>query len=168
MAGKSEQKAAVITRIFDAPRELVWRAWTEPEMMKQWWGPKIFSCPHVEIDLRIGGKWLNCMQASLDEVPDAWKQGLWATGIYKEIVSQEKLVMTDSFSDPDGNVVPATYYGMDEHIALEMLVTITLEDTPEGKTKMRLIHEGLPEGEHTEGASAGWNESFDKLEALVR
>jgi len=168
MSGKSTaQKGLVITRIFDAPRELVWRAWTEPEMQKQWWGPKIFTCPHAEIDLRVGGKFLNCMQSTLDDVPEIWKKGLWATGVYKEIVPLEKLVMTDCFADSEGNVVPASYYGMEGDIALEMTLTVTFEDTPDGKTKMTLIHEGLPEGEHSAGANAGWNESFDKLAELV-
>jgi uncharacterized protein YndB with AHSA1/START domain len=153
-------RGLVIERIFDAPRELVWKAWTDPEMMMKWWGPKIFSCPVAKIDLRVGGKYLYCMQSS--EGPEVWQQGIWATGVYREIVEPEKLVMTDCFADENGNVVPSTHYGM-EGIPLEMLLTVTFEEIEGNKTKMTLVHEGLPAGEHSEGANIGWNESFDKL-----
>lgn len=155
-----DERAIEITRIFEAPRELVWRAWTEPEHMKMWWGPKSFTAPHVEIDLRVGGRYLNCMRS-------AEGQDYWSTGTYREIVPNERLVLTDSFADPEGNVVPATYYGMDGDFPLEMLVSVTFEDHDRG-TKMTLRHEGLPAGEHGEMASLGWNESFDKLEASVK
>jgi uncharacterized protein YndB with AHSA1/START domain len=70
--------------------------------------------------------------------------------------------MTDCFADENGNVVPATHYGMGSDFPLEMLVTVTFEDLG-GKTRMTLRHEGLPAGEMLEGAGTGWNESFDKL-----
>jgi len=145
----------VIERVFDAPRELVWKAWTEPELMKRWWGPKDYSCPSCEIDFRVGGVWLSCMRSSEG-------QEIWSTGVYREIVPLERIVCTDSFADPSGNVVPATHYGMPADIPLEMLVTVTLEDLG-GRTRMTVRHEGLPAGEMTDGANAGWNESFDKL-----
>lgn len=58
---KVKQRELVITRIFDAPRELVWKAWTEPERVKRWWGPKVFTAPFVKIDLHVGGEYLYCM-----------------------------------------------------------------------------------------------------------
>jgi len=152
------EEALVITRVFDAPRELVWKAWTEPEHMMRWWGPRAFTCPHCEIDFRVGGKILASMQS-----PE-FNEGrpIWSTGVYREIVPLERIVMTDSFADEKGNVVPATHYGMGEDIPLEMLVTVTLEDLG-GKTRMTMRHEGLPAGEMKDGANQGWNESFDKL-----
>lgn len=154
-APTTSEGALFIERIFDAPRELVWTAWTEPERMMRWWGPKGFTSPHCEIDLRVGGKWFNCMRS-----PEG--QDIWGTGVYREIVPLERIVCTDSFADTEGNPVPATHYGMPGDIPLEMLVTVTFEDLG-GKTKMTLRHEGLPAGEMREGAGTGWNESFDKL-----
>jgi uncharacterized protein YndB with AHSA1/START domain len=58
----NETERMIITRVFDAPRELVWRAWTDPQYVMQWWGPKGFSCPSCEIDFRVGGKYLLCMR----------------------------------------------------------------------------------------------------------
>lgn len=148
-----------IERIFDAPRALVWKAWTDPEHLMRWWGPKDFTSPACTVDLRVGGRYLFCMQS-----PDGQKY--WSTGVYNEIIPLERLVCTDSFADEQGNVVPATYYGMGEDIPLEMLVTITFEDHS-GKTKMTLHHTGLPAGEMADMTGAGWNESFDKLAASL-
>ena len=155
------QNALVIVRTFDAPRELLWRAWTEPAMAKRWWGPRNFTAPTVEIDFRVGGKYLNAMQS-----PD-FNNGepIWSTGVYKEIVPHERLVMTDSFADKKGNVVPGSHYGMGD-MPLEMTVTVTFEDVG-GKTKMTLRHEGMPAGEHFSGANEGWNQSFDKLAEML-
>ena len=90
----------------------------------------------------------------------------WSTGTYREIVPPEKIVVTDSFADAQGNVVPSTHYGM-EGIPMEMQVTLTLEEQS-GKTKMTLQHVGLPEGEMKRLASDGWNQSFDKLAASLK
>lgn len=151
----STNRTLTITRIFDAPRELVWKAWTEPEHVMRWWGPKDFTSPVCRLDLRVGGKYLFCMKS-----PDG--QEFWSTGVFREIVPMERLVYTDSFADEQGNVVPASHYGMSEDFPIELLVTLTFEDY-QGKTKMTLTHLGLPAGEMTDLTEAGWNESFDKL-----
>ncbi len=149
------RKELTITRIFDAPRELVWKAWTEPERVKRWWGPKDFTAPFSTLDFRVGGAYLNCMRS-----PDG--KDYWSTGVYQEIVPMERIVYTDSFADEKGNVVPATHYGLSADHPLEMLVTVTFEEE-KGKTKMTLRHAGLPPGTMSDMANAGWNQSFDKL-----
>lgn len=150
----------IITRIFDAPRELAWKAWTEPERVKKWWGPQYFTAPVVKLDLRVGGTYLSCMRG-----PDG--KDYWSTGVYREIVPNEKLVMTDCFADEKGNVVPASHYGMGGDFPLELLVTVTFEAIGK-RTKMVLRHEGIPEGQMKELTLAGWSGSFDKLaESIV-
>jgi len=153
----SSRRELVIQRIFDAPRELVWKAWMEPEMVKRWWGPKGFTAPAAQIDFRVGGKVLFAMQS-----PD-FNNGepIWSTGVFREIVPFERMVLTDSFADENGNIVPATHYGMTEDFPLETLVRVTFEDVS-GTPKMTLRHEGMPR-DMAEGASQGWNESLDKL-----
>lgn len=158
-ATAATEQALVIERVFDAPRELVWRAWTEPDHMMRWWGPKGYTAPACEIDFRVGGTYLNCMRS-----PEG--QDYWSTGVYREIVPMERIVATDSFADEHGNVVPATHYGMTADMPLEMLVTVTFEDLG-GKTKLTLRHAGLPAGEQREGAQQGWSESFDKLAEIL-
>ncbi len=153
------EEALVITRVFDAPRELVFKAWSEPERLMRWWGPKGYTTPVAKIDFRVGGKFLNCMRA-----PDG--KDFWSTGVYEEIVVPERIVCTDSFSDAEGNVVSASHYGMTDDIPLEMRISVTFEDQG-GKTKMTLRHVGLPAGENRDGANQGWNEFFDKLAEYV-
>jgi uncharacterized protein YndB with AHSA1/START domain len=149
----------IITRVFEAPRELLWKAWTDPESSKRWWGPKNFTSPVSKIDLRVGGKYLSCMRS-----PEG--QEFWSTGVYREIVPLERLVLTDSFADEDGNVVQASHYGMPGDWPLELLVTVTFE-TVGNETKMVLRHAGIPSGTMLDNTRTGWNESFDKLAELL-
>jgi uncharacterized protein YndB with AHSA1/START domain len=154
-----EKQGLVITRIFDAPRERVWKSWTDPVHAMRWWGPKDFTAPFAKIDLRIGGRYLNCMRS-----PDG--KEYWSTGEYREIVPPERLVMTDSFADDKGNIVPASYYGMPGEWPLELLVAVTFEDL-DGETKMVLRHDGIPAGKMLEETRTGWNQSFDKLAEIL-
>ena len=156
MARKIENKNELtITRVFDAPREKVWKAWTAPEEVKKWWGPKNFTAPVSKIDLRVGGKYLSCMRG-----PDG--KDYWSTGVYRELVPMERIVVTDSFADEKGNVVPASHYGMTGDFPLELLVTVTFEEL-DNRTKIILRHEGIPSGVMRELTETGWSESFDKL-----
>jgi len=151
----------VITRTFEAPRELVWRAWTDPVIMRQYWGPKGFTSPACEIDLRVGGKYLACMRS-----PDG--MDYWSTGTYREIVPLERIVATDSFADPEGNIVPASYYGMSGDWPVEMLVTVTFEGQG-NTTKLTLRHSGI-EGfteKDMQDMRQGWDETLDKLEGVL-
>lgn len=153
------QRELVITRIFDAPRELVWKAWTDRERFMLWWGPKDFTTPFCKIDLRVGGVYLSCMRS-----PEG--KDYWSAGVYREIVRLKRIVCTDSFADAEGNVVPATYYDMSAGFPQEMLVRVTFEEVG-GKTKVTLTHVGLPSGEDFDNCRAGWNESFDKLAEVL-
>jgi uncharacterized protein YndB with AHSA1/START domain len=150
-----KQNELKIVRNFNASKEQVWHAWSDPEHFKKWWGPKEYSCPDCRIDFRIDGKWLASMM-------DDKGNKIWATGIYTEIIPNEKIVFTDCFADENGNVVSSEHYGM-KGIPLEMKVTVILKEA-DGKTEMTIIHEGLPEGEHITGANIGWNTSIDKME----
>lgn len=156
----TEEKGELsITRIFHAPRELVWKAWTEPEYLTRWWGPRDFTAPVIKVDLREGGRYLYSMRS-----PEG--QDFWSTGVYREIVEPEKIVATDSFADAEGNVVPASTYGMSGDWPPEMLVTVTFEDVDDG-TKVTIRGAGIPAGENRDMAEAGWNESLDKLENVL-
>ena len=156
----------IITRIFDAPLEIVWKAWTTPYKLKKWWGPKDFTTPKIKIDFRVGGKYLYCMHGAPG--PEMPEQDFWSTGVYKEIVPMRKIVVTDSFSDEHGTVISAKTLGFPGEWPLELTVTITFEEI-DGKTKMALRHEGVPKGVMREMCEAGWNQSFDKLAAsLIR
>jgi uncharacterized protein YndB with AHSA1/START domain len=87
----------VISRVFDVSREMLWKCFTEPERMKQWWGPKGFTVMVSKMDLRPGGTYLYGMRS-----PDG--QDMWGRMVYREIVPPERLVFINSFSDEKGGL----------------------------------------------------------------
>jgi uncharacterized protein YndB with AHSA1/START domain len=145
-----------ITRVFDAPREQIWERWTDPNDYMCWWGPKDFTSPTANLDVREGGKFLVSMRA-----PDG--KEYWDTGIYEEVIEKNRLVYRDSFADEHGNIVPASYYGMGSDEPLDMEIEVTLEEDG-GKTRMTLEHCGLLKGDMLDNARLGWMQSLDKLE----
>lgn len=148
----------VVVRVFDAPRELVWKAWSEPQHFQRWWGPKGFTSPSATMDFRVGGRYHWCMRS-----PDG--REMWTTGVYREIITPQRLVYTDSPADAHGNAVPPSYLGMPGDTIVEGLVTVTLDDEG-GKTKLTLRHAGLPSA-WIKSAAGGWNQTFDKLAASL-
>ncbi len=157
--GPALQNDIIIQRVFDLPISRVWQAWTDAEQFKDWWGPNGFTCPSSKMEARKGGTYLNCMRSPTGEE-------FWSTGVVKEFIPHRKLVLTDSFSDAEGNKVPASAYNMPGVWPDELLITVDLEEA-DGATKMRLVHEGIPE-EMRDECIKGWNESFDKLEKNLR
>lgn len=157
-----------ITRIFDAPREQVWQAWTNPDILMKWWGPEGFYCPSAKIDLRVGGKYIYTMHGPSGS---QWDKDMYSAGIYREIVPNEKLVVTDFFSDDKGNKVDPITQGQSADMPDEMDLTITFEDE-DGKTKLTIFYP-KPAGEaHFEamkngGMETGWNSSLNKLQKLL-
>lgn len=146
-----------IERVYDAPREVIWQMWTEPQHFAQWYGPTGFTIPTCEIDLQQGGKRLCCMQS-----PDGMQ--MWFTGIYKEISPIDKLVYTESMADAEGNVVGPDHYGMPANAQpLETVITVMLEDLG-NQTRMTMTHAGIPAGSPGE---SGWNMAFDKLASVL-
>ncbi|HMG16585.1 MAG TPA: SRPBCC domain-containing protein, partial [Saprospiraceae bacterium] len=133
----SKQKLLTINRVLNLSLKSVWKAWSEPESFKKWWGPNDYTCPYCEIDFSIGGKYLADMKG-----PDG--KETWSTGQYMEIIPLKKIVYSDSFSDDKGNKLSANDVGMPGDWPLESKVTVELEEK-NGKTSMRLVHEGIPE-----------------------
>src|SRR5882757_8889059 len=161
----NDQKGIEIMRVFDAPRELVWKAWTEPEMIKKWWGPEGFSAPSIKIDLKVGGKYTYAMQGPKGS---EWDRVMYSSGVSKEIVPHEKIDTTDYFSDADGNMIKPSQEGQDENFPTEMTVKITFEDQEDGKTRLTIFYpkaenEAQFEAMLKSGMQEGWSTSLDKL-----
>ena len=156
----NEIERMVVTRIFDAPRELVWKAWTDPQYVMQWWGPKGFTAPVCKIDFRVGGKFLCCMRS-----PDG--QEGWNGGEYHEIVPHEKVVYSMYFADSNGYKVDPAELGI-EHEAIEDARDVVIfEDYGNGQTKVTLIGNETIEDAKNSGQLEGWNEVLDKVAAVV-
>ena len=157
----SEVERMVVTRVFDAPRELVWKAWTDPKYIMQWWGPKGFTAPVCEMDFRVGGKLLCCMNA-----PDGQLCG-WNAVEYHEIVLYEKIVSSMYFSDSKGNKIDPAELGI-EHEAIDGAYDVTLfEDLGNGQTKLTFIGNDPMESAKESGQMEGWIEILDKVATVV-
>jgi len=156
----NEVERMTITRVFDAPRELVWKAWTEPQYVMQWWGPNGFTSPVCKMDFRVGGKSLCCMKS-----PDG--QEFWNAIEYHEIVPPEKIVSSMYFSDSKGNKVEPEAYGI-EHEAIEGAYDVTLfEDLGNGQTKLTHIGNEPMESAKNSGQLEGWNQILDKVATVI-
>ncbi len=117
----------VTSRVFDAPRSRVWKAWTDAEQLKQWWGPKGFVVTRLELDLRPGGSMHYGMRS-----PDG--KEVWGKFVYREIRAPERLVFLNSFSDAKGGV---TRHPWNPNWPLQTLSTIELEEEG-GKTRVKV------------------------------
>lgn len=149
------EQEIVITRDLDAPPERVFKAWTDPERVARWWGPRGFTTPFCRIDLRTGGVFHYCMRS-----PEG--RDYWGIGIYREIVAPERIVYTDAFSDADGNPVSPAHYGMSASHPAETLVTATFAEHG-AKTTLTLRH-SIPESSDVyEECRQGWTEMLERL-----
>jgi uncharacterized protein YndB with AHSA1/START domain len=149
-----------MTRVFNAPRELVWKTWTEREHFMAWWGPKGFTIPRCTMDFRVGGKLHYTMR------PDDGEE-YWCGCIYKEITPPEHLVGASYFSNEQGEVADPVTVGLDANWPKYMEFDVRFEDLGD-KTRMVLRQSNItPEMAESVGAGRGWNSSFDKLDQYL-
>ena len=150
-ATEPAQQELVMTRIFDAPREVVFKAWTDPERVKRWWGPKGFTNPVCELDPRPGGAIRIHMRA-----PDGVVYPM--TGVFNEIVEPERLVFTSGALDAKGNPL------------FEVLTTVTFAEHG-GKTKLtmhaKVMMATAAAAPHLAGMEMGWSQTLDRLAEYV-
>ena len=150
----------VTSRVFDAPRELVWKAWTEPERMAQWFGPKGSKVTHAENDLRPGGRYHYALT-----MPDGTE--LWGLWVYREIVEGERIVLVMSFSNREQGV---TRHPMSPEWPLKNLTTISFESVS-GGTKVTIQWQPIEATEaevrvfdaSRASMNGGWSGTFDQL-----
>jgi uncharacterized protein YndB with AHSA1/START domain len=163
---EAETEEFVISRTFDAPRALVWQAWTDPEALAQWWGPKGSTIRVVKHDMRPGGVFHYAMAFPGRE--------MWGRFAYREIVPPERLVFINSFSDPEGGITRPPYPQLGDHWPLEILNRLTLTEH-DGKTTLTL--RGAPINASEEGRKAyasmhgsmrqGFAGTFEQLDAYL-
>ena len=137
----TDDQGVTIERVFDAPRELVWQAWTSAEHFASWYGPQGFSVPTCEFDFRVGGRYSLVMRS-----PDGFEMS--NTGEFLEI-------------DPPVRFVAS----MSADVHDETQICVSLEDLGDGRTRMTFQHTGWADAQMAAGAGGGWSQAFDKLEA---
>jgi uncharacterized protein YndB with AHSA1/START domain len=152
-----------IERVFAAPRQMVWDAWTVPEQYKQWFGPKGSRVELLQADIRVGG-----LIHSFMETPGG---PMYGRGLYREVTPPSRLVYEHGFADAEGNLAKSPF-PMDWPMVL--LTTVVFEDEGDG-TRMTLTWmplDATPEQEatfagHFESMNGGWGGSFDVLEEFL-
>lgn len=147
-----------VTCVFDAPVERVWQAWSEPEMVKKWWGPTGFTVPVIEMDFREGDTSLVSMQAP-EEIGGFVLYNTWE---YTKIVPNERLEFILRFTDRDRRVLNPQDIGIPDGVPREVPHVITFKDVG-GKTEMSYAEYGYTTNEALETSKVGLEQVLDKL-----
>jgi uncharacterized protein YndB with AHSA1/START domain len=150
-------QSLTLERVLDAPIDVVWQMWTDAEHFAAWYGPTGATVPVIEMDVTIGGTRHFCIEM---QTPDGQSR-MWFVGEYRMIDEPNRLVYTESMSDPDGNRVSPEAMGMPGGHPEVTEVTVELTDV-DGSTRLVMTHAGIPAD--SPGAM-GWNMALDKLEA---
>ena len=156
MSSEPVKRDLVVARIFDAPVEQVWKAWSDPEEVKRWWGPQGFTCPIAEMDFREGGTSLVCMRS-----PDG--QDLYNTWTYRVIAPPDRIEFILNFADKDGRKLDPAELGMPPGIPKDVRHVITLRAVGEGRTEMTVTEYGYTADEVVDMSRAGLEQCLDKM-----
>jgi len=148
-----------IERTFDAPIDLIWAMWTEPEHFANWYGPMGATIPKADMDVQVGGRRHIGMEM---ETPNGPMQ-MFFVGEYREIQPKTRLVYTESMGDADGKAMTPEQMGMPEGAPTETSVVVELEDLGQ-QTKMVMTHIGVPADSP---GGQGWAMAIEKMEARV-
>jgi uncharacterized protein YndB with AHSA1/START domain len=148
----------VVKRIIDAPLEMVWKAWTEPEHVMRWWGPKYYTSPSCKIDLREGGKYVFCMRAPQDQ----GGQDSYTAGTYTKIIPMERLEFTQGLADEDGNPIDPAQLGMPPDFPKEIRTVVAFKGKGD-MTELTITEYDWPVGQMFVFSLAGMHQSVDKL-----
>lgn len=146
-AAVDQKLELVVTRVLNAPREVVFKAWTDPAQLMQWWGPAHHPAVQIDMDIRPGGRWRNCLRS-----PETGVE-LWHHGVFREVVPPALLVFTFVWEEEGERGV-------------ENLVTVTFEDLG-GKTKLTLRQVPFVSVAERDGHGEGWTSTLDRLEKVV-
>lgn len=154
-----DTKDVRIDRTFDAPIEVIWSMWTDPEHFANWYGPLGARIPIAEMDVRVGGRRHIAMEMDTPNGP----MQMFFVGEYREVAPMTRLVYTESTADADGNALTAEQMGMPAGAPMKTSIAVELEDLG-ARTRMTMTHTGVPSD--SPGAQ-GWAMAIDKLEARV-
>jgi uncharacterized protein YndB with AHSA1/START domain len=151
----------VIRRLINASVEQVWDAWTKPDQVMKWWGPKDYTAPSAEIDLREGGKWVFCMRAPENQ----GGQDSYGGGTYQKIVPHERLEFTQGLTDAEGNPLPAGQ--LPEGFPTQLHTTLEFKKVKDDLTELVITERGWEPSTIMVFAIAGTHQSVDKLIASL-
>jgi uncharacterized protein YndB with AHSA1/START domain len=152
----------VVRRTFPVPPEQAWRAWSEADLVKQWWGPDGFSCPFAEVDLRVGGRTLVAMRAPAEfGVGDMYSK--WT---YTEVVPHSRIAYVFNFADPQGNRLVPADLGMGPGVPDDGEHVVNFDDLGDGRTQMTMVEYGYTTEDARNQSQAGLEQCVDKMAAI--
>jgi uncharacterized protein YndB with AHSA1/START domain len=159
------KKDLVITRNFDAPVSLVWKAWVDPKYVVKWWGPDRFTCPSAKIDFREGGTSVVCMRAP----KEFGGQDSYSTWDYTKIVLMERIEYTHNLADKNGNKADPIKMGMPPDFPQDQRHVVTFRDLGNSKTRLTVTECEWPLGQMMEFSKMGMEQCLNKMaEALAK
>jgi uncharacterized protein YndB with AHSA1/START domain len=158
---QTTQRDVVITRRFDAPIELVWKAWYEPESVKRWWGPQGFTCPVARMDFREGGTSLVCMRAP----KEFGGQDYYNSWSYQKIVPLERIEYILYFVDENGKRIDPTSIGLPAGMPQEVQNLVTFKRAG-SQTELTVTEYGYPSDQIADLSKAGMEQCLDKMAAI--
>ena len=161
--GNPEKRDVVITRVFDASVERVWKAWTDPEFVILWWGPTGFTSPSCKIDFREGGKFIFHMRAPKDFQGG---QDFYTAGVYKKIVPLKLIEFNQGLADKDGNRIDPAAMGMPPDFPKEIRSALAFKRVGD-KTELTATEYGWTVGQMRELSEAGLSQCLDKLAEVL-
>ena len=152
----------VVTREIDAPPEAVWRAWREPDRIRQWWGPTGFTCPRADVDFRVGGTTVVAMQA-----PPEYGGGLWHNRwTYTALEEPNRIEFVSEFADADGQPIARAAAGIPPGVPEQVPHVVDLEPLDGGRTRMTITETGYTSEDARRQSEAGQEQVVDKMQAL--
>jgi uncharacterized protein YndB with AHSA1/START domain len=154
-------KQIEVTRTFNAPVEMVWKLWTDPELIKRWWGPKHFTSPVATIDFQEGGKSIVSMQAPAE----MGGQVFYSAWVYTTIIPLQTIEFIQSLSDAEGNKINPTQVGMPPDFPADIQTIVTFKKVDNSTTEMT-VTEFANFGTISNFAQIGLEQSLDKMVAI--
>lgn len=158
----AEERDIVLARTFDAPVEAVWRAWTDPEQVVRWWGPKGYTSPSAKIDFREGGRYVFAMRAPTAQGGNV----MYTAGTFGKIEPMRRIELTQHLSDAEGNPIDPAALGLPPDFPALIPTVVTFKPVA-GKTTVTVVESGWTPGPMFDYSEAGMSECLDKLAQIL-
>jgi uncharacterized protein YndB with AHSA1/START domain len=156
---KQNMTDLMISHIFDATPEQLWQAWSDADLVRQWWGPHGFTAPLAQLDFQEGGTSLVCMSSPQHGTN-------YSTWTYQEIVPLQRIDYVHNLTDADGNAIDPASVGMPPDFPQNQRHVVTFKPLGDGKTEVTITEYGWTEGQMMEFSRIGMEQCFEKMAAI--
>jgi uncharacterized protein YndB with AHSA1/START domain len=161
MTTEAKKRNLVVTRLFDAPLDRIWKAWSDPRLVRQWWGPDGFTAPVAKMDFRVGGTSLVCMSS-----PQFGDQ--YSTWYYREIVPMKRIEYIHNLADKDGHRIDPTAVGLPPDFPQDMRNTVVFRAVGDNQTELTVTEYDWTIGPMLELSEIGLKQCLEKMAAIFR